>query len=317
VQVSAEVECGSNHPSYTWTTAAKQSNDFNGTGNDVTGNNPASTIAGSCHVEFSKGPKHAEKSPVVITNKIYDPSGDPVTVTVVNGDDSQTVTWWSGTITLALGDDPTGVAVLTGGSPVTLANGVATFAPSIDRSASGYSLIATAAGTDGTASAGTSTAGVESASFNIVDDATICAASTACSSSAGVGQKTSAHVEASADGADGDLVILSINDPTVTVNCGGYTETSDVVSFDVTDFTGEGFSPRSKIATLTLLVQFVTKSASKYEVCYDNGVDQPYLLDKCANKTPMPPCILSKALDQDKNLVIVVSTPAGDPAMKF
>jgi hypothetical protein len=319
VQVSAQVECASNHASYAWTIAAKQSNDFNGTGNDLQGNNPGSSVSGACHLTYAKQPKHAEKAPVAITNKIYDPTGDPVTVTVLNGNESQTVTWWSGTIGLTKGDDPTDgdVAVLTGGTPVPVSGGSATFAPSIDRSATGFSIVATASPTAGSASVGTSAVGLESDSFNIVDDASICAASTTCSSDAGTGQKTSAHVEASANGADGDLVILSINDPVVSVNCGGYTETSDVVSFDVTDSTGGGTSTRSKIATLTLQASFVTKSASKYKVCYDNGVQAPFLLPDCSNQTPVPPCVLSKALDHDKNLVIVVSAPPGDPGLKF
>jgi hypothetical protein len=156
-------------------------------------------------------------------------------------------------------------------------------------------------------------------SFNIVDDATICAAANGCSSEAGEGQKTKAHVDASANGADGDLVILSINDPAFTVNCAGYNETSDVISFDVTDSTGTtGTSNRSKIATLTLLAQYVTKSASKYQVCFDNGAAPEFLLPNCSNPIPNPPCVQSKGIDHDTgNLVIVVSAPAGDPAVKF
>jgi len=317
--VAAEVECGSVHAPYTWSTAAKQSNDFNGTGNDLTGASPSSTFIGSCGLVFTKQPRHAEKSPVVITNAIYNPAGDPVTVTVLDGVGVQTVTWWSGEVDLQIEDDPSaGVAALSGvitGSPV---GGVVTFAPSIDLSATGYSLEATATPTARTPSVGTSSAGFESDNFNIVDDATICEASVGCSAEAGVGQKTSAKVDASATGgAAGDLVILSINDPTVSVNCGGYNETSDVVVFDVTDATGAGGSNRTKIATLTLLAEFVTKSASKYQVCYDNGVENPFLLPTCANKDPQPPCLISKSLDKDKNLVIVIFAPAGDPAVKF
>jgi len=41
-------------------------------------------------------------------------------------------------------------------------------------------------------------------------------------------------------------------------------------------------------------------------------------LPACVNKTLEPsPCVVSKALDKFKKLVIVVSSPPGDPAGKF
>jgi hypothetical protein len=318
--VLAEVECGKNHSAYTWATATKQSNDFNGTGNDLTGTSPSSSFSGTCALVFSKQPKSAEKSPEIITNAIYDPEGERVTVSVVDGSGTQTVTWWSGTITLIKGDDPSagGAAVLVGGGPTPVSSGSATFEPGIDLSATGYSLVPTASPTAGSASVGTASPGVESANFNIVDDATICEANTGCFAEAGQGQKTSAKVDASATGgAAGDLVILSINDPTVSLNCGGYTETSDEVTFDVTDSTGEGPSNRSKIATMTLLEQFVTKSASKYKVCFDNGVQAPFLLPNCDNQVPVAPCVLSKDINSNKDLVIMIVTLPGDPTAKF
>ena len=56
VGVSAQVECASNQAPYRWTTATKQSNDFNGTGNDLAGTSPTSTVSGSCALTFSKQP---------------------------------------------------------------------------------------------------------------------------------------------------------------------------------------------------------------------------------------------------------------------
>lgn len=328
VSVSAQVECASLHAPYRWTTLAKQSNNFLGTGNDLNGTGPTSTISGTCGLDFSKQPKSAEKSPVEITNAIYNPDGDDVTVTVRDGAGTQTVSWWSGSITLAIGDDPTdGDAVLTGGGPTAVSGGSATFAPSISDSAAGYSLVPSASPTAGSPSVGTTSPGPESDNFNIVDDATICAADTACSATAGQGKKTSATVDASATGGNaGDLVILAINplnDPIYDSlsggACQGYNETSDVVVFDVTDSTGNpDTSNRSKIATLTLAAADVTKSASKYQVCYSDGVGNPSLLEKCDNQSPVPPCVVSKAIDQaTKNLVIVVSLAPGDPGLKW
>ena len=57
------------------------------------------------------------------------------------------ITSSSAAITLALDTDPSGgAATLTGGGPVNAVNGVATFAVSLDKTASGYTLAASAAG---------------------------------------------------------------------------------------------------------------------------------------------------------------------------
>lgn len=325
VNVSARVECSANHQlGYTWGLTVKQANDFNGT----PGNNLAplaaltNTITGQCGLIFSNQPKSSEKLPVVITSKIYDPAGPAVTVSVLDAQGVQPVSWWNGTINLTEGNDPTpgGLAKLTGGlldaglsGPAV--NGSVEFKPSIDISATGYTVVANAS-PGNSASGGTST-GLASLPFNIVDDATICKTTAdGCSATAGEGQKTKAQVDASPNGAAGDLVILSINDPTVSIDCAGYIETSDVVVFNVTDSGGVNPSARSKTTTLTLRAADVTKSASKYQVCYE-GTTGAQLLPTCATKNPAPPCVVSKALDKSKNLVIVVSSPAGDPKLNF
>ena len=92
------------------------------------------------------------------------------------------------------------------------------------------------------------------------------------------------------------------------------------------DATGVTPSTRSKVTTLTLAAASVTKSASKYDVCYSSNLSfkdesgatvTTGLLPTCASKNPVPPCVVSKALDKFKNLVIVVSSPAGDPKLNF
>jgi hypothetical protein len=329
VNLAAQVECGANHAAYTWGFAVKQANDFNGVGNDFTQAAPVtSTVAGNCFIDFSSEPAHSEKAPIAITDTIYDPSGGPVTVTVYDALAVDSVGWWSGTIALTLGDDPTaGLAVLGGTISGSASGGSVEFAPTIDLSGTGYSLIATATPTAGSASVGTSTSGVESANFNIVDDATICAHGNSCFAQASVANKLTAKVDAAATGGEqGDLIIIAINDPTVSFDCAGYTETSDYITYDVTASDGTTPSDRAKQATFTLAAAFVTKSASKYELCYSS--DQPFrtksgatattgLLPACANRNPVAPCIAAKFLDRQKNLVIVVSSPPGDPKGRF
>ncbi len=329
VSISARVECAANHVDYTWAFVVKQANDFNGVGNDLAQDAPVtSTISGACGITFSKQPASAEKAPTAITSAIYAPTADPVTVTVRDAADVDIVSWWSGSIALTLGDDPTaGDAVLGGGLSGSASDGSVTFTPTIDRSATGYRLIAAATPTAGSPSAGTTAAGLESATFNIVDDAAVCTAGNSCSATAGVGQKTSAKVDAQATGGEtGDLVILSIADPTVTLDCAGYTESSDAVVYDVTTSNGIDPSNRPKVASMTLAAGSVTRPASKYDVCYTSTL--PFttrsgttattgLLPACARKNPVAPCVVSRALDKQKNLVIVVSSPPGDPAARF
>jgi hypothetical protein len=349
VTVSAQVECATNpaHP-YTWGFVTKQANDFNGTGNELSQDAPvSSTVFGTCGIVFSAQPAHSENSPaennqaVAITSKIYDPSGPPVEVTVRDGLSVDTVPWWSGTITLTKGNDPSAgdIAVLSGDLSGSASGGSVTFAPEIDLSGSGYTLRATAEPTPGSASVGTSATPVPSAPFDIVDDAGVCVASDPASCFAEAkGPTTKAAVRAATQGSegDGDLVILSINDPTVAFDCAGYSATSDVIEYNVTKDDGVASTERAKVATFTLDAAAVTKSASKYEVCYSSnkqfltksgapaplvGTPPAYvgLLPACVKRNPDPqqPCVVSKVLDKQKNLVIVVSSPPGDPAGKF
>jgi hypothetical protein len=320
VDVSAEVECQSNPDltPYNWSIQAKQANDFNGTGNDlVQVGTLTNTITGTCSLEFSEQPASAANAPVAITSKIYDdkiPPAKRVTVRVKAATGDETVTWWSGSISLGIGDNQSGGDPgFTGGAAlVGSGHGVYEFAPKISVTASGYSLIATAS-PDNSASEGTSS-GLESSNFNIVDEATICGETTGCFVRTN-GPKTVAQVNADANGGvAGDVVILELS-PVVPIaqRCGTYVPTSDLVVFNVTKGDGTTPSNRPKTATLTIAAQFVTQSASKYQVCYQGATGAAQFLSACANKNPILPCILSKTIDKSGNLVVVVGAPGGDP----
>jgi hypothetical protein len=315
INVSAQVECASNpqHP-YTWTIDSRQANDFNGVGNELTPLGPlTNTITGACSVEFTKQPAHSLNAPDAITSETYKPNGAKVEVRVKAAGPGETVKWWSGTVTLSLGVNP-GVPNpgFSDGTPISAANGVFQFAPKIAVSASGYGLTATAAPDNSGPSAGTSTTGVPSSAFNIVDDAEVCTSPGSSCDAHASNAKTDVVVLAQPGGAANDVVILSINDPTTQApDCAGYTETSDYVVFDVQTSTG-GSSTRAKTITLTLFAANVTKSASKYQVCFEGPSGPPaQLLTMCASKNPALPCMTSRGLDKDKNLVIVVAAPGG------
>lgn len=340
--VAAQVECnGTNHPSYKWTVEVKQANDFNGTpGNGLIQNAPlTSSITGQCALSVTSQPKSAEKN-VTITNKIYDvgvpQQGAPVTVSVVDADGLSAAPWWSGSISIVLNSNP-GSATLTGGLQGNTTSGSVSFTPKLDVSATGYTLAATAVGTAGTASVGTPTVPLVSDAFIIVDDVTICASTgasclaTASGPNRGGGIKTQATVTAGAGGQANDLVIISVADPANDFTCGSYVASTDVIAFNAT--LPDGVTPvgRAKTTRLTLLAAFVTRSASKYDACYQASADAPFtpkgggpqvttgLLPNCPAKNPLEsaPCVISRELNRAKDVILTVLSPAGDPKLNF
>jgi hypothetical protein len=339
VSIAAQVQCGANPVGSEWSFVVKQANDFNGTGNDLSPRGTLiSTIPGNCSVSYSTQPTSAVRL-TTITGKAYDSSASAPKVQLdIRSADGVLVTWWDGTVELTKGADPSSnhSALLGGGDPKTVVDGFVTFSPTLDVSATGYSLIATAQPLSA-ASGGVSPATTTSDKFNIVDAAGVCTSHNSnCPPVESTGPQTKAKIEAGTGGSDNDVVVLAFNDPTVTVNCDGYVETSDVISYNVTQAVPTEVQGRAKLATLTLLAPYVTKAASKYDVCYQSTLSFPTksgaqatldlatglytgLLPGCVNKTLQPsPCVVSKALDtKTKNLVIVVSSPPGDPQAKF
>jgi hypothetical protein len=332
VAISARVECGANHGSYDWAFVVKQANDFNGTGNDLApaGPLPSNTVTGNCALAFTKQPRAAENAPAIITNVIYEdqglphPTANPVTVSVLDAEGLD-VSWWNGTIDLAVGDVPTGGATSLGGTASgTTMTGSVRFAPTIALAGSGYSLTATPTPSDAASTGVIASPAKESDNFNIVDDAGVCETANGKCHAESQGPKTNILVEAdTADGAAaGDLVILTINEAGVQApSCAGYApiNPTEFFAFIVTTSNGTTTSIRPKTATLRLGAQFVTQSASKYQVCFQGASGSARLLSACANKNPVLPCIMSKGLDKQKNLVIVVAAPGGggDPRVQF
>lgn len=139
--------------SYTFTTAAKQANTFNGPpGNNFVrvGNDPAVVISAGAasQLAFTGQPSTTE-------------TGDPITPSVkVKATDACNNPVSGVSVGIAIGTNPSG-GMLSGTTPQTTgANGVAEFADlSINKSGTGYTLVASATGAPS----------VTSASFNIVD----------------------------------------------------------------------------------------------------------------------------------------------------
>ncbi|MEX2555822.1 MAG: hypothetical protein WEB06_09330 [Actinomycetota bacterium] len=108
---------------YAFGVQAKQSNNFNGQGNDiVTGPSTLTfTVSGGCepaavHLAFGQQP----------TDVISGATMTPAVTVRVEDASNNLVTGFSGTVSLALGANP-GSSTLFGGGPVAVSNGVATF----------------------------------------------------------------------------------------------------------------------------------------------------------------------------------------------
>ena len=133
VRLGAQATCAPTAPAYTFTAAVKQSNDFNGTGNDFTikGAQPALDLVGACSLTFRSQPAAAQRS-TDITSEVYLPTGAPVTVAVRDGSGAADVPWWTSTIQIALASNP-GSGTLSGTTSATPSGGVASFLPRIDK----------------------------------------------------------------------------------------------------------------------------------------------------------------------------------------
>jgi hypothetical protein len=333
----------------TWNIQVKQSNEFNGTGNDFVQDGATTTdIEGNCTLEFTTQPANSERDQVITGDPYYyeDPDVlaepylsdetplDPVTVTVVDGGGSAAVTWWADDISLALGFDASGgKATLGGTTTATPSNGFATFAPTLDVSAAGYVLRANTTGL----------AATTSAAFDIVDDADYCPPEETCTATTRRGN-TSATITADEGGEGIDTIPIPL---TVSVDpadlfvfldataCSGYEGTSGTVQFFVDD------ANRKKTVSITVDGSAVDKPLKKFEVCFaapypfptEDGTPSPELsgvfvggeqvyaglLPDCELPAPgppgtnPPPCVSERTRDnKTKDVTVTFIAPASD-----
>lgn len=292
VSVGATLPCLAGD--YASTVVAKQSNDFNGTGNDFTIVGPSNLVfhvAGACSLTFAfpgAQPASAQKDED-ITTAIYDPTGPPLKAALLDANDALASTVET-TVDLGIGANPGG-GTLTAASASTV-GGIATFASArIDASGLGYTLVASS--TDPGINAG------ESDPFDIVDVGKICGAGT-CTGQA-TGQQVTGTYSIVAPSSAGDLLTLAVS--VDTLDCADYTEHTDVVSFD---FTG------STTKLVTLRFQNVNRErTSSFRVCFSSPTFTTGLLPRCKTATQAP-CVVSVKSDHGF-IVIVFRAPAGDP----
>jgi hypothetical protein len=310
VSLKASIPCGESGS--TWIVGAKNGTDF-ATGGTPLSQDPASQLSTSvtpCSLAWVQQPASAGRDKV-ITSVVADPSGTPVQVRLLDGMGGHASQ--SGvTVSLAIvaGTGASG-ATLDGTTAVTGSAGIATFAPTINRSERGYRLLATASGVIDSD---------PSSAFNIDDVAKICSVSGCTGSS--VKDTTTAKISASSDG--GVLTMSLGLDPLDCHDSANqfYETSSATVTWDITPA-----NDRTEI-TIRLDKADVTRPYNLYDVCFSSPTSsfrnrynvkiekgKAGLLKICPprlDKQDSDPCVVDKWRDNG-DVLIKFSVPPGDP----
>jgi hypothetical protein len=296
-----------------WSVEAKQSNQFNGSGNDFILNptsSLAATVSGSCSLKFVNQPNGTAVG-MPITTKVGG-TGDPVSVDVLDGN-GNLLPSSAVTVTVAIGANP-GSGTLSGTTTVDASGGVASFPGlSINQTGSGYTFGATSPGI---------TPAPPSNFFDIWGALQSCSGPQCSGSSS---SKTTSGTVTTSSATSGEFLGVGLGG--VTFSCGGsYQPVSDPLSFDVLSQSGVADSGALFAVTLELSKQQVQSSghpgASTWQICF--GSDIPFtalpgtsgtasiggvtyytgLLPDCNNAESNAPCVLSRNKDNAGNEIV-------------
>jgi hypothetical protein len=316
--LSAVAPCGSG--TYQWGIAAKQSNNFSGTGNDfqldpASAGNLSGTLAGACSLAFTGDGQPTDTA----VNAVITSAVGPVKVEVLDGS-GQLATGSTAAVTVATGSNPGGGS-LSGTLTVSASGGVASFSDlRIDQAGDGYTLTATSPGISP----------VTSGSFDILGPGQSCTQSCTVSSSTGT---TTATVTVTSPVPPGDFLKVAVGG--IDYVCvGTYQRVSDPVSFDVFSPSGVALQTAQFTVTLEIGKTAVLASgrtgAAQWQICYASTQQftaQPGtsgtaviggvtyntgLLPNCSN-TQGAPCVQARHKDMAGD-VIVTFLASGDPA---
>ncbi len=319
--VSAAASCSGG--TYQWGIAAKQSNDFNGPGNDfqldpASVGNLSGSVTGSCSLAFTTDGEPAGTAVNAVITSAFGSQGGPVKVEVLDGS-GQLATGSTAAVTVAIGANP-GSGSLSGTVTVNASGGVASFSNlSIDRAGIGYTLTATSPGITL----------ATSANFTIWGSLQRCS-TTPCSASSSTTTTTATVTTSSAS----TTQLLGFGIGGVSFTCGGtYQRVSDPVSFDVFSPSGVVQSSAQFTVSLEISKSAVQASgrtgASQWQICYAST--QPFtalpgtsgtaviggvsyhtgLLPDCSS-TQGAPCVQARSKDNAGD-VVVTFLALGDP----
>ncbi|HEY2316029.1 MAG TPA: hypothetical protein VGH96_20645 [Streptosporangiaceae bacterium] len=315
--VDATAPCGGGTSA--WGMDAKQSNQFNGSGNDFQ-IDPASllsvTASGSCKLAFVNEPNGTAVNSPIATQ--VGSAGSPVSVEVLDGAGHLLATS-TAAVTVAIGSNP-GSGTLSGTATVAAGAGVASFPGlSINQTGTAYTLVATSPGITS----------ATSSDFNIWGVLRGCSG-VPCSGSSSTKSTTGTVTTSSASSGE----FLGVGLGGVSFSCGlSYQPLSDPLSFDVLSVSGVADSSALFTNSLEISKSLVQSSghpgASSWQICY--GSQQPFtamhgtagtvniggvtyytgLLPDCTSSQPAP-CVEARNKDNAGN-VIVTFLAAGDP----
>jgi hypothetical protein len=270
--VNAKIPCATQGTVYDWTTDVRQSNDFNGTNNDIPAVSPdstpaATTVATNCTLAFTAQPKNALPGQT-ITNVSFDPSAaTKVKVAVKSGGTTPvTVTWYAGTINLAYVPAATTSAGTLSKTLPTAGAGEATFSDlSITAPTGTYRLKASATGL----------ADVQSDPFTVDNGVTVtCTAGNSPICTTGNFPGPTSGTTGSVTVNDNDTLDATLTARFVTndIDCAGYAEFGDRLFFDVQ--TTGSLSGLTKTVTVTKPIPAGLPSGAgeewRYQVCFQS-----------------------------------------------
>jgi hypothetical protein len=237
VTVTFDVTTPCSGSGFKWTVPAKQSNNFQGAGNDfqliVSTGLTTDIAASSCHLEFVRQPASA-KINTLITDTAYNPDvttgANYVAVKAVSGD-GQTITSASGSVTLT----PSGGSFTGASASFASGTGVATFSSFTGTSvATAVTVVASATGFASSDPSGP---------FNITLDGTSCVGRDPCELSTPL---TNSQVDTQANGGNFTFVVINADAdvPSSVTGAGGGCENfigTNASGFEETDSrTGDG-----------------------------------------------------------------------------
>ena len=326
-------QCTSGSPA-PFAVTAKQSNDYNGVGNDFTLVQPSDLqvdVVGTCMLAWLAQPADAERG-ATITSEAWNPNGAPLVVEVRDGGLVDRAALAIGTVALAAANAGVASPTFGGTTSATIAAGLATFAPGPTLAPSAFDYVLTASSTNLTGTG-------PSAPFDIVDEQVNCPAGGSCEGSASVSSGQFSVSAAFGSGVQDTDLTVSLNAADIpSFACAGYPRNDLPVAQFV--FTNDAGGDR--LGTLSTSIVNASRPLKSYEVCWaapytfttksggrsavgaskpGTGEPQPLyvgLLPDCPKRgTVVLPCVSERSYEARTRTVTIVVRATGDDPWKY